>query len=94
MFGELVWVQILALKCQDSFLLLKLIKTLASSQTFCQKLKIKILVNDKKDGDILFLIHITILNTDLRFLNFSSKDHNLEEIVNEKRCGSWDNQLV
>lgn len=48
----------------------------------------------KKDGDILFLIHITILNTDLRLLNFSSKDHNLEEIVNEKRCGSWDNQLI
>lgn len=46
------------------------------------------LVYDKRDGDILFLICITVLNTDLRFLNFSSKDHNLEEIVNEKRSGS------
>jgi len=46
------------------------------------------LVYDERDGDILCSIHIAVLNTDLRLLNFSSKDHNLEEIVNEKRSGS------
>lgn len=54
----------------------------------------KMLVYDKRDGDILFLIRVAVLNTDLRLLNFSSKDHNLEEIVNEKRSGSWDNRPI
>lgn len=43
---------------------------------------------DRRDGDILFLIHKAALNTNLRLLKFSSKDHNLEEFVNEKRSGS------
>lgn len=46
------------------------------------------LVYDEKDGDISFWVHIAVLNTDLKLLNFSSKDHSLLETVNEKRSGS------
>lgn len=41
-----------------------------------------------------FGFHAAVLNTDLRLLNFFSKAHNLEEIVNKKRSGSWDNHPI
>lgn len=43
---------------------------------------------DRLDRDILFLIHVAALNTDLRLLKFPSKDHNLEETVNEETSDS------
>lgn len=43
---------------------------------------------DRIDSDVLFLIHVAALNTDLSLLKFPSKDHNLEETVNEKRSDS------
>lgn len=39
------------------------------------------------DGIVSFIIKVA-LNTDLRLLKFSNKDHNLEEFVNEKRSDS------
>lgn len=72
----------------------RIIKHLQVCSSFVRKQKIKMLVYEKRDGDILFLIHIAVLNTDLKLLNFSGKEHNLEGIVNEKRSGSRDNQAI
>lgn len=52
------------------------------------------LVYDKRDGAILFLIPIAFWNTELRLLNFSSKELNLEEIMNEKKSDLWDNHPI
>lgn len=66
----------------------RIIKALGILHILLDTRKIIMLVYGERDGDISFWIHIAVSNTDLKLLNFSSKDQNLLETVNEERSGS------